>query len=233
MGRRDTEGRQPSINGFEIVSKGEELLARVFMYNPSPFKVTDQELLLKLIEEYPLGTLVNFQLDQIHTSYIPFIAEAVEGKIKLLGHIAKANDHWQGLTQSPALVSFRGPDRYISPTRYSQKLNVPTWNYAVVEARGTFEVLHDPHQIEKILEKSVMLFEGKESSSWRYDLPEKFKQNLLKNIVGLQMNVEHIEGKFKLGRNRSAEDYQSLLESLESSASSSDQNMVQWMKNKP
>ncbi len=202
------------------------------MYNPTHFKITDQEPILKFISEYPLATIVTAVNGSLNTSYIPIIAEMIDNKVSLFGHMARANSHWKEFTNNSTLLSFRGPDRYISPIRYVNKINVPTWNYTVVEARGCFQVIQDATEIEQILQKSVRVFEEADQSLWQYDLPEDFRQSLVKGIVGLRMTVESLEGKFKLGSNRSAEDYQALWASLEASALHSDHAMLKWIKPK-
>jgi transcriptional regulator len=199
------------------------------LFNPDRFRVDDIDVLTALIQCNPLGTLISVRGEIIQTSYLPFLLEEHDGAHILLGHLAKANDHWESLADQTVVVSFKGPNKYVSPTEYADGLNVPTWNYAVVEVYGIAEVICDTDIIESIPQKSVIQFEQRNKTAWVYDLPNDFRQTLLKMILGLRIKVKRIEGKFKLGQNRSEQDYQALLDSLAKSTSERDKDIFRLM----
>jgi len=200
------------------------------MYLPNYAKLQNQDLALKLIEEFPLALLISTSDGKIQTSYLPFILEKENEGLVLKTHLARANPHWRSLQEARVLVSFRGPDRYISPAIYVEPLNVPTWNYAVVQVQGVVEVCETKEQIEEILRSSVVQFESRNGTSWSYDLPESFRGSLLKAIVGLKISIESIEAKFKLSQNRREEDYGAVMNFLEKSSKEVDQEILRWMK---
>lgn len=198
------------------------------MYKPDYSKSKNNELAFDLIQENPLGLIISNQNGTFETSYIPFIAS--EDKKCLLGHLARANPHWKSLNGNKMLISFRGVDRYVSPSYYEEKLNVPTWNYAVVEIEGVGEIVDTYEGIESILDKSVKHFEKRNNTNWQYDLPEKFRAGLVKGIVGIRISIDLISAKYKLSQNRESVDYKTMTKFLETSSADSDQEMLRWMK---
>jgi transcriptional regulator len=200
------------------------------MYLPSHFKVEELEVIKDFIAAYPLGNLVSFQLNNLQMNYIPFLLETEGDKLVLTGHLAKANTQLESLKENPVLVGFKGPDRYISPTWYESPYQVPTWNYAAVEIRGSAELIHDFAGIEDILSKSSVLFEKQNKTNWSYELPEEMRHALVKHIVGIKIHVEHIEAKFKLSQNRKPVDKAKVEGHLHASSSTVDQAMLRLMK---
>jgi len=151
-----------------------------------------------------------------------------QDEIELIAHFAKANPHWKKLSPS-VIVSFQGPQRYISPSIYVKKDNVPTWNYAVVQIQGTPEIVSDQNGIKDILNESVQFFEAQNKTDWKYDLPTSFIEKLESAIVGLRIKVKKIDAKFKLSQNRDSEDYEAVSHFLKASESPKDQELLKWM----
>lgn len=197
------------------------------MYRPTYSIAKDHTTAFDLIKEFPLATVISIHNGEIQTNLLPMIYEAESHS--MIGHMARANPHWKKFDQATVVLSFRGPDRYISPTFYENKLNVPTWNYSVVEIRGRAQVLDSLEHVEDILFKSVSLFENNNGTDWKYDLPENFKAGLVKAIVGIKIPIESIEAKFKLSQNRESEDYKAVSRFLETSPKDSDQDLLRWM----
>ena len=97
------------------------------MYRPAYSRNEDQKLALQLIKEYPLGILISRSSDKINTGYLPFIISEIDQQVFLFSHLAKANPLWQNV-DGEVIISFQGPQSYISPTIYVNKMNVPTWS---------------------------------------------------------------------------------------------------------
>ena len=198
------------------------------MYNRKAFQTQNPHLLLEFIETIGFGTLISTNNENIETSYLPFVLD--RDRRKLVAHMARANPHWKMLEKQKVLVSFKGPDRYISPSIYAQPLNVPTWNYAVLEVRGRADVYDDAHHVESILKNSVTHFESRNGSSWKYELPKNFTESLINAVVGIEIDLEVIEGKFKLSQNRELQDFVAVEAFLEQSKRDNDREMLNWMR---
>lgn len=185
------------------------------MYLPAPFREQDVESLLQIIRSYPFATVVTHAEGKPFVNHLPIIAELrASGEIVLSGHMAKKNPQWRHFNDSETLVVFNGPHAYITPQWYKGPLNVPTWNYAVVHASGNAIPIEGSDGIEEILKKSVEEFERHEPSPWQFDLPEAFKAEMVQAIVGFEIKVSRIEGKFKLSQNREPEDRAGVLAGL-------------------
>ncbi len=196
------------------------------MYRPDHFKMNEATQIQELIANHPLGVLIANTGASLQVNYLPFIMK--DGF--LLGHMAKVNTQLEDLDGNYVVVTFQGPDRYISPTWYKSALQVPTWNYAAVEIRGRIEILSHADEIEDILQISVDHFEKRNQTNWEYKVPEKFRLGLIKHIVGIKIHIEQTEGKFKLSQNRSTQDKESVQGHLAQSSHSMDLAMLKLMK---
>jgi len=201
------------------------------MYNPEHFQKTNQSELLRFIQTYNFATLVSTDNQQLQVSHLPLLIEAENSGAnrKLLGHMARANPHWKSLDSSEVLCIFHGPHGYISPSWYVNQLNVPTWNYAVVHVRGLVKLLRDETVLESVLTQLVDFQESGFDDRWQYDLPSDFRSKLTKAIVGFEINISSIEGKFKLSQNRSEEDWKAALAGVEKHYGQSNPELVTLM----
>lgn len=150
-------------------------------------------------------------------NHLPLLVETENEKITLIGHMAKANPqirHFENGSQ--VQVAFHGPHTYITPSWYTDPMNVPTWNYAAVHASGKPTLIRDSKTLRSILERTVTEFEKWEKKPWKLDLPDEFIGNLSKAIVGFTIEVTELEGKFKLSQNRAPEDRDGVLKGLAS-----------------
>ena len=186
------------------------------LYRPTHFRVDDPDLLYAFIERNAFGTLVCSGDDGLDVSHIPFLPERDASGIRLLGHMARANPQWEALAQARhVLAIFQGPHAYVSPSWYASHPAVPTWNYAVVHARGPVRPLDDAG-LHALLERLSATYEGDRPSAWRLpEQPEDFIAKMKRAIVGFRMHVESLEGKFKLSQNR-PEDFERVVAALES-----------------
>ncbi|NKB48332.1 MAG: FMN-binding negative transcriptional regulator [Alphaproteobacteria bacterium] len=186
------------------------------MYLPQEFAVTDMARLHGLIEAYDFAMLITNGDPTPSVSHLPFVLDRAKGPNGALqAHMARANPHWQNFA-GEALVVFRGPHSYVSPSWYTPDAPaVPTWNYAVVEAYGTPRIVDDPGELRAQQERLVANHEAGRSPSWNMDgQPPAFIEGMLKGIVGFEIPIARLEGKFKLSQNRSAADQQNVAGAL-------------------
>lgn len=177
------------------------------LYIPPAFRDDDAARTLEFVRENAFATLVSTGDAGLHVSHIPFIAEReTDGRVRLLGHVARANPHWQALEGARDVVAiFSGAHGYISPTWYVNHPAVPTWNYAVVHAHGKASLL-DEAELHDLVTRLSAIYEAGNAVPWRLsDQPAAYVSGMLANIVGFAIDVERLEGKFKLSQNRPAE----------------------------
>jgi transcriptional regulator len=177
------------------------------LYIPPHFRAQDPQALFRFIEEHAFATLVSTGPAGLHVSHIPFLAERDDaGRVRLLAHVARANDHWKVLEEATRVVAiFHGPHAYVSPTWYSIHPAVPTWNYAVVHAHGRAKLL-DEAELHELLLRLSSGYEAPNAPPWKMSgLPPDFTSSMLGAIVGFAIEVERLEGKFKLSQNRPAD----------------------------
>ena len=193
------------------------------MYLPSHFEERDPERLRRFIREHPFGTLVTLTGTGLDANHIPFLLlpDTNGAAATLRGHIARANPLWRDLApDSPTLVIFHGPDSYISPSWYASKREtgkvVPTWNYAVVHAHGTPRVVDDVGWLRSHVAALTQEHEGPRETPWAIgDAPADFVDTLLGGIIGIEISVTRLTGKWKVSQNRSGADRAGVVEGLE------------------
>lgn len=206
------------------------------MYVPSAFQVTDAVRLAKFMTEHSFATVVT-QLEGLpFASHLPLLYDPAVGQQgTLFGHMARANPQWQGAVNqpegSPALAIFNGPHTYISPTWYADPNTVPTWNYVAVHATGKLKLIDDPQSMLQLLTKTVNIYEAALPQPWRIeDQDAMFIEKLLAGIVGFQITVERLEGKWKLNQNQSVERRERVIETLSQSTRHDDQEIAKLMR---
>ncbi|HEY7346728.1 MAG TPA: FMN-binding negative transcriptional regulator [Ktedonobacterales bacterium] len=175
------------------------------MYIPPAFREDDLAALHALMREYSFAVVVTQQASVPIATHLPLLLESERGPYgTLLGHMARANAQWSGFTgEQEALVIFQGPHAYITPSWYEPGLHVPTWNYATVHAYGKPRVMKDQAALIRLLHASVQTYEAGFAQPWKLELPTDFFLSKLKGIVGFEMEITRLEGKFKLSQNRS------------------------------
>jgi transcriptional regulator len=171
------------------------------MYLPKHFEETRSDVLHGLIRAYPFATVIVHGADGIIANHLPF---EIVGDV-LHGHVARGNELCR-LDGAEVLVIFRGPDGYISPNWYPSKhetgREVPTWNYAVVHVQGRLRVVDDAGWLRGLLETLTDHHEATQPQPWHIaDAPADHIEKSLRAIVGLEVVIERIEGKFKLSQN--------------------------------
>lgn len=180
------------------------------MYRPPAFAEDRPAVLAALMDARPLATLITHGEGGLAANLIPMLAD--EGLTRLTAHLARANPQIGDLeTGAEALVIFQGPQVYVSPQWYPSKAEhgraVPTWNYLMVEVRGTPRVIADPDWLRDHVTRLTDRHEAGTPDPWAVsDAPERFLAGQIKGIVGLEIAVTHIAGKWKASQNREARD---------------------------
>jgi len=191
------------------------------VYQPIAFREERLEVLHGLIRAHPLATLITAGSGGLMANLVPFTLVDTNDKGTLRCHIAKANPQINALRAgAETLVVFHGPQAYITPSWYASKKEhgrvVPTWNYAVVQVRGTPLVIDDPQWLRLQIDALTSAQEDQRAEPWRVtDAPEAFIDGQLKAIIGVEIPILSIEGKWKVSQNRSAADRQGVYEGLQ------------------
>jgi transcriptional regulator len=191
------------------------------MYIPRPNEETRLPVLHGLIEAEPLAALVTFTSKGLVASHIPMVLDrSTSGFGILRGHVARPNEQWRTFDASvEALAIFAGPQQYITPNWYPEKQEhgkvVPTWNYIVVHAYGPLTAHEEPEWLMPHLEQLVAQNEAAFPSPWKItDAPADYVRSQMKGIVGLELPITRLEGRWKLSQNRSARDKQGVIDGL-------------------
>jgi transcriptional regulator len=178
------------------------------MYIPHAYRETDLDRLVAFMQANSFISLVSI-IDQVPVaSHIPVVVTVDGEVVKLTGHLAKANPQAQVLGQDEVLAIFSGPHAYISPTLYEKWESVPTWNYIAVHAYGVPQPLtfaEAPEAVRQMLATMIDFYEEAYQTQWA-DLPETFREGMMRGIIGFELVVTRLEGKAKLSQNRSQVD---------------------------
>jgi len=191
------------------------------MYIPRPNEEKRLPVMHALMVAHPLATLVTLGTAGLFASHIPLVLEADGSEFGLLrGHIARANSQWRDVNPAvDALAIFAGHQHYISPTWYpgvkEHGREVPTWNYAVVHAYGPLRIIEDEAWLLRFVEKLTDIHEAGSPAPWKVsDAPGDYIKSQLKAIVGVELPIRRLEGKWKVSQNRTVRDRQGVIEGL-------------------
>lgn len=191
------------------------------MYLPEQFAERRLEELQRIMCDFPLGTIVTHTDQGLDANHIPFEMDAARGACGTLqGHIARANPLWKEVPNgAEVLVIFRGHQGYISPSWYPSKhethRHVPTWNYEVVHAHGKLRIIDDEKFVAGVVARLTRRHEAAEPRPWRMrDAAPDYLDQMLKAIVGIEVEIVRLEGKRKLGQNRDVRDLEGAVHAL-------------------
>ena len=192
------------------------------MYIPKFNQETRLDVMHALIEAQPFATLVTMSSSGLIASHLPMILDRNEGAYGTLrGHLSRANIQWRDLTSAvEALAIFAGVHHYISPNWYPEKAEdgkvVPTWNYAVVHAYGPLKIIEDPKWLLPHLTALTTQHEAHSPEPWHVsDAPADYIASQIKGIVGIELPISRIEGKWKVSQNKSDRTRQAVEQGLE------------------
>jgi transcriptional regulator len=191
------------------------------MYIPHANEEKRIPVLHQLIHAEPLAALVTLTSTGLVATHLPMVLESTPDTFGILrGHVSRANPQWRDLNPAvAALAIFSGPQHYITPTwypgTYEHGKEVPTWNYVVVHAYGPLQIIHDEHWLLAHLEQLTAQSEADVPTPWKLsDAPADFIRNLLHGIVGFELPIHRLEGKWKVSQNRTSAEKQGVLEGL-------------------
>jgi transcriptional regulator len=185
------------------------------VYIPEHFRLRHDADAVAFMRANPFAILISSTDTGPFATHLPLFVHTEEEKVVLHGHVAKANPHWRYLEQrAECLTIFHGPHSYISPTNYTARESVPTWNYAAVHVYGNARIFSSEQDLQGMLHELMETFEPTYRSQWE-GLSQKYRENMLRQIVGFEIVATKIEGKFKLSQNRTREDQANVIASLE------------------
>ena len=191
------------------------------MYLPAQFEESRTEVLHDLMEKHPMGILFTHGQSGMDANHLPFDLHRDEGSQGVLhAHVARNNPVWQDAANGDeVLVVFRAADAYISPQWYPSKhefhKQVPTWNYIVAHAYGRITIRDDERYVRGVVARLTRIHEATQPVPWKMtDAPRDYIDTMLKAIVGLEIEITRIVGKYKLGQNKEARDIRGAGEAL-------------------
>ena len=207
------------------------------MYNPKHFQEGRVEVLGAFMREYPFATLISVTADGLIASHIPMLWDPEPAPFgTLTGHIARPNPQGRGMPgggrgEVDALAILSGPQAYISPNWYPSKREhakvVPTWNYVTVHASGPLKIIDDAEWLRRLVTRLTDLHEGFSAVPWKVtDAPEDFIQQMLKGIVGIEIPVRKLDGKWKLSQNRPEPDQAGTIAGLDAKGDADSRNVA-------
>lgn len=198
------------------------------MYIPRSFAETENSTLHAFIHAHPFGALITAS-EGLFATHLPLVLRADAGPLGTLeGHVARANEHHKRLASaSEVLVIFAGPHAHISPAWYPSKAEggkvVPTWNYVAVHAYGTVRVVDDPQFLRAHLAQLTARHEPERGSTWTTsDPPPEYLTQQLGGIIGIQVVISRLEGKWKMSQNRGEADVSGVVAGLRGSGNPQD-----------
>ena len=194
------------------------------MYQPPHHREDRLDVQHALIASHPFGLLISSGPEGLVANGLPFLLRREAGPLGMLAaHMARANEQWRTLDGQSVLVVFQGPQTYITPAFYETKREtgkvVPTWNYAMVQARGVARVHADPAWLDDQIDALTDRHEEKRPGPWAVeDAPRPYIESQLRGIVGVEIEIAAIEGKWKVSQNRPEADRRGVAEGLASAA---------------
>lgn len=202
------------------------------MYQPAHFEQTDPEALHGLMRAHPLAALVTVQEGLPTADHLPLVYD--EATRTLRGHVARANPVWRVAAGQPVLAVFHGPQAYVSPSWYPGKAAthkvVPTWNYAVVHAHGVLRAVDEAPWLHALVSRLTAQHEASRPQPWAVaDAPDDFVQQLLRAVVGIEIPVDRLVGKWKLSQNRNQADHQGVAAGLAGEGGAEARAVAAWM----
>jgi transcriptional regulator len=206
------------------------------MYIPKRFLQDDIHKLKGMMASYSFATFITQNGAEIEANHMPLILNKSAERDVLQGHIAKANPMWKNLKdKSEVLIIFNGPNCYISPNYYPTKIEngkvVPTWNYVSVHVKGIVSFIHDEQCVLTMLNNLTDHYEANQPVPWSLsDAPQAYIDKMLSAIVGLEIDIVSITGKWKVSQDKTEVNQKGVIEGLSKEADSNAQNIAKLVK---
>ncbi len=209
------------------------------MYNPAHFEEKDVATMHALMREHPLATWVTMGAGGLTADHMPFMVDPSRGPCgTLICHVARANPVWKSLVSgTPSLVIFQGANSYITPSWYATKKEhgkvVPTWNYATVHAHGVATAIEEKAQLLALVTRLTNTHERSSTQPWQVsDAPSDYINTLLGAIVGIEMPISTLQGKWKVSQNQPKANLAGVLSGLAARGAPDDAAMASMIQNK-
>jgi len=201
------------------------------LYTPAHFAAVDRAAIARLMHDHPFATLITPAVPEPVVSHVPLLfVPGAEPHGMLIGHVARANPHWQQAAHAESIAVFHGPHAYVSPTWYEHPARmVPTWNYAAVHAHGMLELIDAPEDKRHVLDALAHRFEHGRPAPWHFDMPPRERDAMVGAIVAFRMRIRRLDAKFKLSQNRSDEDRARVVEGLQAEGHPDAAATAEWM----
>ena len=201
------------------------------MYVPGPFDLGALSLKHEVMRAHAFGVLVSTADGAPTATHLPFELDAEQGELGTLrGHFSRANPHWRAFeAPTEALAIFSGPHAYVSPSWYPEGPRLPTWNYVTVHATGTPRLIEPGPELEALLSRLVVDFEGPEGWRESEQAPE-FLERMRRGVVAFEMPIARLEGKAKLGQNHSQAHREGAVAGLRAQGRGDDGAVAAWME---
>ncbi|MCM3617278.1 FMN-binding negative transcriptional regulator [Sutcliffiella horikoshii] len=185
------------------------------MYIPKQFRKEEITEIVEFIRSNSFGVLFSQHDGMPTATHLPFIVSVQDdSSITLISHMAKANPQWKTLHSQSALAVFTGPHAYVSASWYEEENTVSTWNYLSAHVLGKIEIVQDDESLKQILKETTDFYEQEFENPWKLEDHEKTVDSMLNGIVGLKMQVEKVDGKWKLNQHHSTVRKQRVIEQL-------------------
>jgi transcriptional regulator len=207
------------------------------MYTPAHFNEERAEVLHQLVHDHPLGLLITLGAEGLDANPIPFLLDTeADGTAVLRAHVARANPVWrEARTDIDTLVVFQGPQAYISPGWYPSKAEtgkaVPTWNYITVQARGRLVVRDDAEWLRGLVTRLTQRHEAVQAKPWAVtDAPADYINTMLRAIVGIEIPLSSLRGKWKMSQNQPTTNREGVLRGLRAQADEQSLAAAAWVE---
>lgn len=199
------------------------------MYTPYFNSFTDRQEIVAFMQRYSFATIVTDVDGVPEATHLPFLVKPEGDKHFLLSHFAKANLQSGHIVGKTSLVIFTEPHAYISPKNYEKEESVPTWNYIAVHAYGNAIILDDENKKAEILKHTIQFYDPAYMQQWD-GLSDHYKSKMMNGIVAFEIEVTDLQAKQKLSQNRSEQEKDNIVHSLEQSAGTSEREIAAYMK---
>jgi transcriptional regulator len=201
------------------------------MYIPKHFEVQAREEMLRFMGAFPFALIVSTDDNGLPVAtHLPTVVIEDVNTLKLIAHMARANPQWQSLGDKPVLVIFHGPHAYISPSHYNTKENVPTWNYTAVHCYGTPKILSADSA--KLVALTLLFQHIEPDAQKQWDgASDDYRRRLLDGMIGLEIVVTRMDGKYKMSQNRADDEQSRIAEALAAETDTIRAGVGNMMKN--
>ncbi|SDD92919.1 FMN-binding negative transcriptional regulator [Pedobacter soli] len=200
------------------------------MFVPSGYKFESEAAKIAFMQRYSFATIITNNDQQVPlATQLPFVVDQRTDKLILGGHFSIANEQARYIEQNTSLIIFTEPHAYISPTHYSKRESVPTWDYIAVHAYGKAKVINDENLKLNALEQMINVYEKDYMDQWN-SLADTFKNKMIKGIVAFELEVTDLQGQQKLSQNKTQAERESIIAQLRNSNNTVEHDLASYIQ---